>query len=232
MMKKTTIAALAAATLAVGATAFAGGPDQVAQTPAPTYAGAYIEGALGVDWESLKNETVTNGLLPPTFATFSPKDKAGFAARVAVGYDFNQYVGVVVGFNHYHSYKYDVAGAVAAGGAASTPFALTNVKRRIYTFDAMVKGMYPINQQFFVFAEAGGAYVNMKYSQAVPATTITTSSSDCIRPKVGGGVGYRVNSHVTVDATYTHVFRKGHLVDGNNYFPGLNAGLVGVSYKF
>lgn len=234
MLKKLAMGVAATAAFGLCTGALAGSPDQ------PNNSGIYVRGEAGYGWAASKSDQViafpAGTIAPlgvqPTISTNNKKSH-GFTGRVAVGYDFNQYLGVESGFTWFHP-AYRTLTFVGAPAVAGTTTGST--KTSLYAVDLMGKATIPFNN-FYAFVEGGAAYVHVKHSAlsanfiGTPVNFWQSGSKGFVRPKVGAGIGYNISSNLAVDVSYARIFGKGSITNPN-YLPNLNTTTVGLTYKF
>lgn len=239
MLKKLAISATAVATfsLCTGVLADSMDPSGLNGT------GFYIRGEGGYGWANSKDATVIDfpqGVIPPfgTQAILSSNNKKsrGLTGRIAAGYTINQYFSVETGFNLYHpiTRALTIVSNIVPLPKNTTSFSKTS----LFSLDLMGKATIPLNK-FFAFAEVGAAFVHAKNNAVisnafdVPVVTfIKPNSKGFIRPKVGAGFGYNLNSNLAIDISYSRIFGKGGSIDSPNFLPSLNTATIGLTYKF
>jgi OOP family OmpA-OmpF porin len=187
--------------------------------------GWYLSGQVGQTNIHAKRATIqTSGLqsngatLPPT-ETVTPSS-TGAGERVAVGYNFNQYIGVESGYMHYGAATYNVQGAC------------NNPQVRQSGFDVLGRGAYPImDSKFTAVGKAGFTYIRQSGSGSLAGTTVLsgcnghTTTTNSFRPTLGVGVGYDITQNWVADLLVTRVLSGGG-VQMSNFVS------VGISYHW
>jgi len=138
------------------------------------------------------------------------------------GYQFNKYIAVEGGYMQLPSAKVKDT-------------SLVNVKSTQSLIDIVAKGIYPINEQFDVFAKAGLGYSFQRLSASVVGLGYASEKAKhFIVPVFGAGADYNINSNLAVTvqgfANMAHG-KKENFADAN-YLPSSLSGLVGLTYKF
>lgn len=208
-MKKVTLA-VAALALSASVSAFA------ANT------GTYLGLGLGASRLNTPN-------LNPNYSGVSYKqDRGGLGERFFAGYNFNQYVGAEMGFANYAQSKYTF----------SVPGAGVQAKYNMKALDLVAKGYLPVsNSGFNVYALGGIALVssNVKISETGDAVSSLDSSNTTtrkVRPVVGLGTSYDINSNVTTALEYSHIQGTGNVKTSNKAIPNADMISLNVSYNF
>lgn len=186
-MKKLLIPMIGISALALSGLAVAGGPQTDVAKDA---SGIYINANAGYGWVSdLPNVA---GVL----------DDEGFAWSANVGYQFNPYVAVELGYRNLPNIK----------------FLGETVVKNIYGLDAAVKGIYPASERFDVFAKAGVAWMSGKAVGASKADTQFT-------PLLGAGFDVNLTDNLALTAEVSYTFEM-------NDFPETIMTTAGLTYKF
>lgn len=197
-MKKVVVGFVSAVALATIGMAAASDSMAASTQSSSNAAGVFVSGNLGYGKQDLKNSGLPS------------KDLRGFAWNASLGYQFNQYVAVEGGYTQFHTIKVN-----------TTPNSTDNT---LYGVGLLAKGIYPINDQFDVFAKAGA--MDMFNKVAVGATTVRKSR---IVPAFGIGTSYNVTSNVALTLQgITTLQSKSHAYT----MPATYAAYAGVSYKF
>ncbi len=201
-MKKVVVSIVSAAALATASIAMAGGMTSMAASQ-PSAAGAFVSGNLGYAKQD-------DAIKAPIVA----KDLRGFAWNVNAGYQFNEYLALETGYTRFSDVK-------AAAGASKTD-------AQLYGIDLLAKAIYPINDQFNVFAKAGAMNMYRKTSVASSPSVRQTR----IVPEFGIGTGYNLTHNVALTLQgITTLAMKGPK-NGSGTMPATYAGYVGLTYKF
>lgn len=252
LIKKIAIG-VATAALGVSGVALAGALDNGSAyaQPAPVDAtkgnGFYVRGQVGygfVDGKGAEHATFNNQAIK-----FGPRDKKndGVTGRVAVGYDFNKYLGLEAGFGMFSSYNREFT-ATGVGLPGQKVLGNAETKTSLYAADLLAKATLPIDN-FYAFVEGGAAYVHAHYNalnvpfvnkSVHPVITGVSNewksgSNGSIRPKAGVGVGYKISDNVGVDVSYDRIFATGNnskTITDKAYVPNINTVMLGLTYKF
>ncbi len=208
-MKKLVVGLVSAAALATLTAGMAAATNSMNanQSSNNNAAGIYVSGNVGYGRVDLKN------------SDFSSSELSGFAWNVGAGYQFNSYFALEMNYNDY-----------TTPSESANYFGIPeNLKLQTYSMDLLMKGIYPINDQFNVFAKAGAAYMNYEGIDSVSYDGLSQSVSSTttrIVPEFGIGAGYNVTQNValTIQGLTT--------LAGSNGAPATYTGLVGASYKF
>src|SRR3990167_3185316 len=224
-MLKNTMLSVAAASALV----FAMSASAAAKT------GFYVGAEAGYGYSDLeklngsKTVNVTGNAVTGSIAT----NRGGFDGRVYVGYRISQYFGVELGGEYLPHSNYKLT--VTENNVTTNP----TLTFEQYSFDMLVKGFIPFNDQFFGFVGAGPAYVLNKteVSSTVAGTTASVSSDyqGYVRPKATAGLGYNINSNLALTVSYGHIFgdRSGtDLLNGKRGVVDINTFTAGVQYTF
>lgn len=205
-MKKVVLGFVSAAALATVSMAMAGEMTSTAasdQSFDSNPAGFIVSGNLGYAKQDAK-----------VVAPLTAKDLRGFAWNANAGYQFNQYLAVEAGYTRFSDVK-------AALGS-------NKFDAQLYGIDLLAKAIYPINEQFNVFAKAGA--MDMYQKGVFNGVTVTKRSR--IVPEFGVGTSYNVTPHVALTLQgITTLAMKGPQ-NGSGVMPATYTGLAGVSYKF
>lgn len=217
--------------------------------PATNNSGFYVTGAAGYSWAAKDSSKVfdlpgVGTVVDPTVKT--DNNNGGFAGRLGVGYNLNQYFGLETGFDLL-SPSYRQIGPVSfVDGPISITSDSARVKTSLFAIDLLGKVTLPFDR-FFVFADGGGAYVHAKTQSAslnyvgqiaaLPAAVTPepvwskSSTKSYFRPEIGAGVGYNLTDALAVDVSYQRIFGDGKITD-QNYLASINTTMVGLTYKF
>ncbi len=165
-------------------------------------AGVYVSGNIGYGYVNNKN------ILPR-------KNRHGFAYSADLGYQFNPYLALELGYLHVNSFK-----------VANTHFSTAAI-------DLVAKGIYPINEQFNVFGKAGVARMEDDSSTTSNNVTVKTTYHKYV-PVIGAGVSYNVNDNVSVSLQDVYTFESGKftVAGASTRMAATNSVLVGATYKF
>lgn len=186
--------------------------------------GVYITGQLGYADTNLDNKTnFTDTNFTPNNSSDTNLSNNGFAGRLAIGYQFNPYLAIETGYLQ--------LGSTAVNGTVEKqPLKL---KLRENAFDLVGKGIYPICDNFNIYAKAGIAYLTTKVSAHTDATITSASNlpgnnlnKDTLAPEVGVGLSYNLASNIAVDTSWTHIQTL------NNRQGNVDFAAVGLNYYF
>jgi opacity protein-like surface antigen len=198
-MKKVVVGFVSAAALAtVGMAAASNSMAASTQSSNSNAAGVFVSGNLGYGKVDYRN----TGL--------AAKYLRGFTWNANLGYQFNQYLAIEGGYTQFNSIK------VTAGALQST--------QTIHGISLLAKAIYPINDQFNVFAKAGAMDLIFKNSSNVVGAT--NARRERIVPEFGVGTSYNVSSNVALTLQGITTLAAKHNV------PATYAAYAGVSYKF
>ncbi|MEM1243857.1 MAG: outer membrane beta-barrel protein [Pseudomonadota bacterium] len=129
-----------------------------------------------------------------------------------VGYNFNQYLAAELGYKYIDGPK---AGNDEILGA--------DVYSNLITF--MGRFNIPLTQSISAFAKAGGAWMRTDADLNFLGITIANEHESRVRPIVAGGLEYRLNQSIGLNAQYTRVFGGGKL-------PSYDLVTGGITYYF
>lgn len=186
--------------------------------------GIYFGGQLGqvrMQSSSQAANSVNDFTGAITPITVSPKKNTGMAGRLFLGYQISKYAAMEAGYAIFSSmdFKPDTSFLV-------TPSVSSSV------MDIAGKAIYPIQDQFDVYAKFGAAYTMVKASNFNPAVTVSPgaisirSSSEReskFRPEIGIGATYYFNPNWSMDVSATRIMAK-------SYVKNLDLFAVGITY--
>ncbi len=190
----------AAALLSMGA--IAGGVEKASNDN--VLSGLYVGGNVGY---GKTNESIN---LANTDLTTSNK---GFVWGVDAGYQFTKNWAVEAGYTQMPNVK------IAQGSATN--------KNRIV--DLVVKGIYPLNDQFNIFGKLGAAYTHTHTTDVTVAGLQldgANQSSGAIVPYFGAGVGYNLTQNVSFNVQGFATTKRGNVV------PAMYGATAGLQYTF
>lgn len=200
-MNKTLLTLIGASALTV-ATVAAAAP---AAQQGSKLSGLYVTGLAGYGKMDYKKDAT----LDKSF------DNAGFMWSAQVGYQITPNFAVEGGYMELPVVK-------------AESLANPDVSARLYTnvIDLMVKGIYPINNQFDVFAKAGFGRTSQSSSTAVAgASTSVSSTEHKIVPIMAIGGDYNLNEHFALTAEAITTLKSGDVKSSYG-------AMAGVTYKF
>ncbi|OGT33968.1 MAG: hypothetical protein A3C44_07915 [Gammaproteobacteria bacterium RIFCSPHIGHO2_02_FULL_39_13] len=215
-MKKLVVSIVSAAALATSGMAAAGGSTVAYDHHSDSNsnpAGIYVAGDLGYGTVNAVNSDYP--VQPTSIKT------GGFAWDANAGYQFNRYLAIEAGYISFGQAKanYGTTGTLTSALAG---------------FDADVKGILPISNQFDLFAKAGAVDMHESLSGEPQANKANGSAWT---PMFGLGTSYNVNHNVALNLQDIYALKTSYSktingVSGTVHVPAGNAVLAGVSYKF
>ena len=169
----------------------------------------YVGGSIGQSSIDAKNvaRDAANSLRDDYGATgiYSSKNETDTSWKLYTGYKFNKNFSIEGGYADLGHFD------VKAGGVIGTPVSIkAKVNSYAYFVDAV--GTMPLNDQFSIFAKAGGAYVHTKTNVSGSWSGFTDSSSDSSNdfvPKLGLGAEFNVTKTVAIRGEYEYYFNVG-----------------------
>ena len=198
-MKKVVVSFVSAAALATVGMAAASNSMAASQqhfsNTAGNAAGVIISGNLGYGKVDFRHSGIAS------------KNLSGFAWNGSLGYQFNRYFALESGYTGFHQIK------------------VGTQKINTYGVDLLAKGIYPISNQFNVFAKVGAMDL---FSKRLTNGVVGSKVSRIV-PEFGIGTGYNLthNLALTVQGIAT-LSTKSH----NYRMPSVYAAFAGLSYKF
>lgn len=210
--KLLTLTVAGVASLGVTTAALAGGPDY---TPAPSYAGIYVEGNIGYAIRNWLQDPLTPIAILSSISSTS-NGRGGFAGGVDIGYQFNQYFSVEGGW-------------VYLPRAKSTVNNAGSVKINSGIAYGAIKLTAPIYENTYVFGKLGAGYV---YNRLSGSLSSATSSSNYWNPLWAAGVQYYFNQNLSINLQYMNVAGYHRSSDSNFASPDTHLFTVGLGYKF
>jgi opacity protein-like surface antigen len=155
----------------------------------------------------------------PNFISVGSVDNKGFASRVHVGYDFNQYFAMEMGYIYLPRIKFNDI-TISGGSGINESF-------RQSVIDFLAKGTLPLNGGFDLYGKAGIASVNRDDLEATAGGVTVKSNVKDTKTVAALGVGmdYRLINNLVADLGYMHYFNSGDLEATD--FIGL-----GIAYRF
>jgi OmpA-OmpF porin, OOP family len=139
----------------------------------------------------------------------------GLAGRVFAGYQFNPSLAVEAGYSLFSKTDTTVGSAFKCDISTQA-------------IDATGKLIYPVNNNFNIYAKGGAALVHA--NQDITGTTSLgltriSDTTDPIRPLFGAGAGVNLAQNVTLDASWTRI-------QGNNNIQNIDFYGAGLTYYF
>lgn len=137
-------------------------------------------------------------------------DDEGFATRFLAGFDLNQNIGLEMGYNMYPKPEFKYPGHVK-----------TNFSQD--SLDFLAKVSLPISCNVSLYVKGGMAYVHRDNAEVITNNVILKVSEEDnhLRPVLGGGMSYAMNSYVSADIGYFRTFGVDDLEDIDFYGAGL-----------
>lgn len=213
-MKKLVVSFVGAAALATIGMAAAGGSTAAFDNNSGlnnNAAGIFVSGGLGYGNVFAKKSDYNPQ--PTSLKT------GGLAWNTNVGYQFNQYLAVEAGYTSF--------------GEAKATLGSMSLTTSLGGFGADVKGIYPINSQFDVFAKAGAIDMHETLEGRDSGVTIGKVTGNAWTPMLGLGTSYNINNHVALNLQDVYAFRTNFKKNGATHSMfAANAVLLGASYKF
>ncbi len=160
--------------------------------------GVYIDGNAG--YGSTGGLSIHNG---------------NFAYSGDIGYQFNTYFGLELGYNHF-------------GKVSKEYFGYRTNQFGNYSADIAVKGILPFKDRWSLFGKLGLAYVNQQekfsgFTTTPPPSSYTIDSYlGTLSPYAAAGVSYQLSKRFDINAQ----------LHGTPLSPSMYAGLVGLTYHF
>jgi len=171
----------------------------------------YITAGVGYGKNNNEGDLKAAGL-----GNTSTKD-SGVAALAGVGYQFNPNIAVEAGYMYLPTSK----GTDTYLGESFT------TKLNSQMIYAVAKGIYPINEQFDVFAKAGAGFIYQDISVSADGVSLTLPGANqwSVAPLLGAGADYNINKHVAITA-------QAYYSIGTSKVNSMYGGLAGLTYKF
>lgn len=151
-----------------------------------------------------------------TYSTTSSVDDTGFAGRVFLGYQFNQYGAVELGGVYLPEATFNKVGGTT-----------THADLKQYSIDLLAKGTLPLGTAFGLYAKGGLAWIHRDDLEATISGTKYESNitKSKVVPVLGAGAEYNFTDQFTTDISYLRYFPSGNLRATDLYS-------VGFTYKF
>lgn len=179
-------------------------------------AGMYVEAQAGMSNTNNLPINIPTGLDDP-LTVYTKPSNTGFGGRIAVGYNYNRYVALELGFTHYGNSTYSPSITTQCNDPQIHENAL----------DIVGKGIYPVGS-LGVFAKGGLAVVRLTKAGSLveggncsSSEGITTSA----RPIAALGVSYDMTQNWVIDLTFSRIF-------GNGSVQNADMAAIGLSYHF
>lgn len=181
--------------------------------------GFYLGGAISVANSSAPSGSSITGYLDTVaHLSFSP----------TIGYRFNDYLALEGGFLSAASDSNTNKGEF--GGINSPHVYLGPDELKIYSFDAVLKGIVPFESGFSIFAKGGLAYThqyvfNQVFANDTRPEFTTRKTTNRIQPVVGAGVSYNFTKNFATELSYNYYVPSGNIGK-------ISAVELGLTYTF
>lgn len=197
--------------------------------------GVYVYGALGYSHSDVDFGT---GALAAQMteakgyeSVYHHEDDDSLAAKLAVGYRFNQYFALEGVYTYLGKSKAKINATTVN---QTSDRVRTSLKVHVLSVDAL--GIYPVTNNFEIFAKAGLglARTKLEISRVAPAPDVTGASSESktrVTQKLGLGAEWWVTDKVAVRAEYEHLFNVGK-ESRNSVDADYDVVSIGVKYAF
>jgi len=184
--------------------------------------GVYVTGQLGYANTHMKNKIVLSGAEGSGFSI--PNNTSG--GRLALGYQFNPYLAVEMGYMRLLKQKGTLKLAPTSAWAAGSETLAQNA------FDVAAKGIIPISDKLNIYGKIGVAYLTSTITSDF--NSIQNNQNDYFgiakhkfAPEAAVGVSYNITHNVALDTSWTHIQPLGKNRPGNIDFVA-----VGIGYSF
>jgi opacity protein-like surface antigen len=144
-------------------------------------------------------------------------DNNNLGGRLAVGYQFNPYLAVEMGYMRLLNQK---------GTFKRNLYKTITETSRQNAFDVAAKGILPISDKFNVYGKVGIAYLTSTVDSNRKNLFFDISEHK-FAPEVGLGFTYNITNNMFVDTSLTHIQSVGKNKPGNIDFTA-----VGIGYSF
>lgn len=187
--------------------------------------GFYVGGSVGQSNTKFKTDDFS---LSSPFVDES-KDRSDTAWKLFAGYNYNQYLGVEVGYADLGAPKYKYTGVNGVVGSGE-------IKAEETSWFAAAKGTLPINDQFNVFGKLGFTRNHLKASGDItitaPVSVSISGSESKTKASVLYGVGaqYNVTKQIGIRLEYENFGKFGNEEDTGRTKVDLWS--AGVTYTF
>ncbi len=163
----------------------------------------------------------------------STTQNGGLGGKLFGGYNFNQYFGLEANFANYARTTNKMT---VESNTASAKYTMS-------TISLVAKGYLPIQQDFNLYALGGAAevYSKVNYSNNSNGAIVLKDNSNLrtgsqttrkLRPVVGVGASYDVNSHVTTGLEFSHIQGSGNTNTSAKAIPSANMLTLTGAYNF
>lgn len=180
---------------------WAAGPDIDPAPHSSGYPGYYIGGKIG-DGMVSESSVTADGV------DFFAHNGSGVAGGIYVGYKFQPYIALELGYDVFSTYSY-------SANLSSFVNASTNIRRSLSDLDVLLRLIAPWSP-FYVTAAGGLAVVMSSY-----AGIGTNGDSTFAEPKAEVGIGCYVSHLVSIGVSFSRIF------GGGNFSPSVNVSSAG-----
>ena len=177
--------------------------------------GIYIDGNGGWGYINVNSNSYVD---PLTGAPATSVTNNSFAWSADAGYQFNKNIGIEAGYISFGTSR------------ANTTY--SSMKDTFGGFDAMLKGILPVNDRCGFLIKIGAADINDDGSATVGSVSGQGNGS-AWTPLLGLGTFYEFTRGFTVNLQDIYSVKTNYTKDNLNLaIPDLNALMLGLSYKF
>lgn len=184
--------------------------------------GIYVLGQAGYANAHMKDKIVVEP--DEGFSLSIPNNNKG--GRLAVGYQFNPYLAVEMGYMRLLNQKGTFKLPPTSIWASGTETLAQNA------FDVAAKGILPVSDKFNIYGKVGVAYLSSTITSNFD--NVKENENDFFgiakhkfAPEVGLGVTYNITNNMFVDTSWTHIQPLGKNKPGNVDFAA-----IGIGYSF
>lgn len=166
-----------------------------------------------------------------TSATSTSTNSGGLGGKIFGGYNFNPYFGLEANFAEYAR----TTSKMTAGTNSAS------AKYNMSALSLVAKGYLPIQQGFNVYALGGAAEVFNKVNYSNNSNGAITVNNNLkagsqtnrkLRPIVGVGASYDVNSQVTTGLEFSRIIGNGNVNTNAKAIPSANMLTLTGAYNF
>jgi len=195
--------------------------------------GAYIGAGLGgsqVEASNGSGSVLDQISSFPGIATSLSKQNYGVAGKLFAGYNFNPYFGLET---NYQMYTRSLGTITLSANGLN--FAKNTVQHNLSALDLVGKAYLPL-EQFDLYALAGVAetFNTAKQKASIFGLPInsTSKSFSSLRPIIGIGANYNVNTNITTGLEFSHIQGKGNINTNMKAVPNANLLTLTGAYNF
>lgn len=180
-----------------------------------------------IGYGSTQKASANTAINDKTIALTQNKN-TGVAGRVFVGYAVTPFYAMEIGLAHYTS---------ASWHTSINNQATPNTSVSLDGADISTRFSWISRPAFAVYNSLGLTYIRAHYGSYNDGFQLNKARY-FLRPKVSIGGNYNLSDTTQLNASYTHVFGKGHLVSAVNtqkssdYMPPIGAIEFGLIYNF